>query len=146
MFEYLMPALLMRSAPGSLLARSGELAVRAQMDRGEAMGAPWAVSESGYAKLDGHDGYQYRSFGVPGLGLRRGLDEDRVVAPYASMLAVSLRPRDVVSNLRRLDRLGGVGELGLYEALDYSPTERSDAPETPAVVKSHMAHHQGMIL
>ena len=144
MFEYLMPGLLMRSREGSLLARTCDLAVAAQLAYAEPH-QPWGVSESAYARLDAHQTYQYRSFGVPGLGFKRGLEEDRVVAPYASMLAVSLRPRAVLDNLAELESMGMLGTYGLFEALDLTP-ERTPEGRSFAVVRSYMAHHQGMIL
>jgi cyclic beta-1,2-glucan synthetase len=145
MFEYLMPGLLMRSQQGTLLAQTSELAVAAQIAHGAQNGEPWGVSESAYARLDSHQTYQYRSFGVPGLGFKRGLEDDRVIAPYASMLAVSLRPAAVVSNLDRLQSMGMLGPYGLFEALDLTP-ERLPEGRAFAVVRSYMAHHQGMLL
>ncbi len=140
MFEYLMPSLFMRSQEHSLLAQSAVLAVEAQIAYGRERHAPWGVSESGFARLDARENYQYRSFGVPATGIRRGLDDDLVIAPYASIMAVGLRPRAVLENLDVLEKLGAMGRYGLYEALDFSNPERA-----PVVVRSHMAHHQGMI-
>ncbi|MGO9837707.1 MAG: GH36-type glycosyl hydrolase domain-containing protein [Polyangiaceae bacterium] len=145
MFEYLMPSLLMKSQQDTLLDRTGELAVVAQMAHAEQNDEPWGVSESAYARIDAHQTYQYRSFGVPGLGFKRGLENDRVVTPYASMLAVSLRPGAVVANLDRLESMGMLGAYGLFEALDLTP-ERVPEGRSFAVVRSYMAHHQGMLL
>jgi cyclic beta-1,2-glucan glucanotransferase len=144
MFEYLMPNLLMRSSDGSLLARTSELAVAAQIAAARP-GEPWGVSESAFARVDAQHTYQYRSFGVPGLGFKRGLEEDRVVAPYASLLALAIRPRAVVENVEQLEALGMLGSYGLFEALDLTP-ERAPEGLTFAVVRSYMAHHQGMLL
>jgi cyclic beta-1,2-glucan synthetase len=144
MFEYLMPGLLMRSREGSLLARTSELAVTAQIASAKPH-EPWGVSESAYARRDAHQTYQYRSFGVPGLGFKRGLEDDRVIAPYASMLAVSIRPRAVVDNLEKLESMGMLGTYGLFEALDLT-AERAPEGRSFAVVRSYMAHHQGMLL
>jgi cyclic beta-1,2-glucan synthetase len=144
MFEYLMPGLLMRSRDGSLLAQTCELAVAAQIAAARP-GEPWGVSESAYARVDAHHTYQYRSFGVPGLGFKRGLEEDRVIAPYASLLAVSIRPRAVVDNVARLEALGMLGTYGLFEAVDLTD-ERTPDGMSHAVVRSYMAHHQGMLL
>jgi cyclic beta-1,2-glucan synthetase len=153
MFEYLMPTLFMRSQERTLLQQSAELAVQAQIDHGRKTGTPWGVSESGYAQLDAQNNYQYRSFGVPGLGLRRGLEDDRVIAPYACVLALTVRPREVLHNLGTLSRIGASGLYGLFEAVDYDPIRALDASRAAgeavrdfAVVRSHMAHHQGMIL
>jgi cyclic beta-1,2-glucan synthetase len=145
MFEYLMPSLLMRSHEGTLLAESCKLAVRAQIAYGKKLGSPWGVSESAFDKLDAHRTYQYRSFGVPGLGLKRGLEEDRVVAPYASALALSIEPRAVLDNMSKLEKMGMLGTYGLHEALDLQgEAAASDRPH--GVVRSYMAHHQGMVL
>jgi cyclic beta-1,2-glucan synthetase len=145
MFEYLMPNLLMRSREGTLLAQTCELVVDAQVDYMGGNGAPWGVSESAYARLDAHNTYQYRSFGIPGLGFKRDLEEDLVVTPYASILAVSIRPRTVVENVAKLQAMGMVGTYGLFEALDLRPDRAPDGrPHT--VVRSYMAHHQGMLL
>lgn len=144
MFEYLMPPLLMRSQRDTLLAQACEAAIERQMEHGRQSGTPWGVSESGYAFLDGQQAYQYRSFGVPGLGLRRGLEEDPVIAPYASFLALPFRPPEVVANLRALEALGMRGLYGFFEAADFHP-ERSHGSR-PALVRSYMAHHHGMSL
>ena len=144
MFEYLMPRLLMRSHPDTLLSRSCAVAVDRQIEHGRAHGTPWGVSESGYAFLDGQQSYQYRSFGVPGLGLRRGLEEDLVVSPYSTFLALPFRPREVILNLRALEALGMRGHYGFFEAADFHP-ERSHGGR-PALVRSYMAHHHGMSL
>jgi cyclic beta-1,2-glucan synthetase len=149
MFEYLMPELLMRSQAGTLLARTSALAVDVQIASAKRNGEPWGVSESAYAHLDSDQNYQYRSFGVPGLGLKRGLDDDRVLTPYASVLAVSIRPKAVVSNVIALQGLGMVGTYGLFEALDMTPERALQHPphgKPFAIVRSYMAHHQGMLL
>jgi len=145
MFEYLMPSLLMKSQRDTLLYRTGELAVAAQIAHAEQNDEPWGISESAYARIDAHQTYQYRSFGVPGLGFKRGLENDRVVTPYASMLAVSIQPGAVVANLGRLESMGMLGAYGLFEALDLTP-ERVPEGRSFAVVRSYMAHHQGMLL
>ena len=144
MFEYLMPRLLMRSHEDTLLQQSCEAAVDRQITYGRERGTPWGISESGYAFLDGRQAYQYRAFGVPGLGLRRGLEEDVVVAPYASLLALPFRPRAVLENLVELEKLGMFGRFGFYEAADFHP-ERAPRGR-PALVLSYMAHHHGMSL
>jgi cyclic beta-1,2-glucan synthetase len=152
MFEYLLPNVLMRSHPHTLLAQSADVAVATQIAYGRTCGTPWGISESGFAQLDAQDVYQYRSFGVPGLGLKRGLEDDLVIAPYASILAVGVRPREVMQNLARLVGMKAMGTYGLYEAVDFrSPgtVQTVDAPDAGpgfTVVRSHMAHHQGMIL
>jgi len=145
MFEYLMPGLLMKSQTGTLLARTCELAVLAQMAHGRDQHEPWGVSESAFSRLDSHHTYQYRSFGVPGLGFKRGLEDDHVVAPYASVMAVTIRPAAVVANVDRLVSMGMLGPYGLFEALDQTP-ERVPEGHEYSVVRSYMAHHQGMLL
>ncbi len=145
MFEYLMPALLMRNYEGTLLQRSCLAAVDAQIDYARRKQVPWGISESGYYAFDADQNYQYRTFGVPGLGFKRNLSEDLVVAPYASLLALSLRPHQVMKNIARLDELHMLGPYGFYESIDFSPT-RLPVGEKQAIVRSCMAHHQGMIL
>ncbi|MCP3920367.1 MAG: DUF3131 domain-containing protein [bacterium] len=145
MFEYLMPALLMRSGDDTLLAQSCRVAVAEQLEYGRRRRVPWGISESGFHGFDADRNYQYRAFGVPGLGLRRGLADDLVVAPYASVLALSFAPRAVCENLSSLEALGASGPFGLFEAVDFTP-ERAPFGRRYAVVESYMAHHQGMIL
>jgi cyclic beta-1,2-glucan synthetase len=145
MFEYLMPPLLLRSHPGVLLAESERVAVDAQRAFARDAGIPWGVSESAFAALDANRHYRYQAFGVPSLALRRGLEHDRVVAPYATALALPVRTREAVSNLRTLERLGLRGLYGLFEAGDFTP-ERRVRHARVSLVRSWMAHHQGMIL
>jgi cyclic beta-1,2-glucan synthetase len=145
MFEYLMPALVMRSPEGSLLSQTYELIVRRQIEYGEERGIPWGVSESAYNARDLNLNYQYSSFGVPGLGLKRGLSEDVVIAPYATALAAMIDPTSALQNFRRLEEAGGNGAYGFYEALDYTSTRLPEG-ETVAVVRTFLAHHQGMSL
>ncbi|WP_168219320.1 GH36-type glycosyl hydrolase domain-containing protein [Limnoglobus roseus] len=142
MFEYLMPRLLLPIPPGVLLDKAQRTAVKRQIEYGKEIHLPWGISESGFAVVDAGQVYQYQSFGVPGLGLKRGLDRDRVIAPYATLLAVDVDPVEAVKNLRHLRSLGGEGRYGFYEAMDFTP-DRSEGT-APNVVKSYMAHHQGM--
>ncbi len=152
MFEYLMPLLLMRSYPDTLLHHSSGAAVHAQIQYGRLQGVPWGISECAFNLLDRHGTYQYKAFGVPELGLKRGLSEDLVVAPYATALAAMVDPIEAVANLRRLAREGAQGKYGFYEALDYTPRESGKATETaaasgrarPVPVQAYFAHHQGM--
>jgi cyclic beta-1,2-glucan glucanotransferase len=143
MFEYLMPTLVMRAPPGSLLDETNRVVVRRQAEYGAERGLPWGVSESAYNARNQELTYQYSSFGVPGLGLKRGLGDDAVVAPYATALAALLAPHAAVRNFVRLEAAGGRGRYGWYEALDYTPARLPEG-ETVAVVRSYMAHHQGM--
>jgi len=145
MFEYLMPPLYLATGPGTLLQTSAEGAVRHQIAYGRAHGTPWGISESGYYLFDANQNYQYRAFGVPGLGFKRGLADDHVIAPYASLLALRYAPMDVVRNLADLRRHQAEGIYGLYEALDFT-ADRLPLDEPYAVVREYMSHHQGMIL
>ncbi|MBI2203895.1 MAG: glycosyl transferase [Candidatus Rokubacteria bacterium] len=145
MFEYLMPALVMHTPAGSLLEQTSRLVVRRQIAYGAERGVPWGVSESGYNVRDRHMTYQYSNFGVPGLGLRRGLGEDVVVAPYATGLAAMIDPGAALRNFRRLAAAGASGAYGFYEAVDYTAPRLPESAEL-AVVRAYMAHHQGMVI
>jgi cyclic beta-1,2-glucan synthetase len=145
MFEYLMPSLVMHEPSGSLLALSNRAAVRRQIDYASALGLPWGISESQYNARDREQNYQYSGFGVPDLGIKRGLGENTVIAPYASGLAVMVAPVAARKNLDRLTRIGALGVYGWYEAIDYT---RARLPEnkTHVVIQAYMAHHQGMMI
>ena len=145
MFEYLMPSLVMRAPSGSLLEQTSRLVVRRQMKYGVELGMPWGVSESAYNARDLELTYQYSNFGVPGMGLKRGLSEDAVVAPYATALAAMVDARAAAQNFSRLAAAGGRGRYGCYEALDYTPTRLPEGA-TVAIVRAYMAHHQGMTI
>ena len=145
MFEYLMPALVMRSPSGSLLDQTYHLIVRRQRKYGTERGVPWGVSESAYNARDIEMTYQYSNFGVAGLGLKRGLSEDVVVAPYATALAAMIDPGAAAQNFIRLTEAGASSRYGFYEALDYTAT-RVPENQRVAVVRAYMAHHQGMTL
>ena len=155
MFEYLMPLLVMRSYPDTLLDESCRMVVRRQIEYGATRGVPWGVSESAYNIVDRHDTYQYKAFGVPGLGLKRGLGDELVIAPYATALAAMVDPVRSSGNLRRLTEAGLEGDYGFFDAVDYT-TRDTDAvhdgagaidPKSPAagvVVSTYFAHHAGM--
>ena len=145
MFEYLMPLLVMPNYENTLLDHTCKAAVQQQVEYGKLRGVPWGISESGYNRTDVQRNYQYRAFGVPGLGLKRGLAEDLVIAPYASALALMVAPREACENLQRLASEGRTGAFGYYEAVDYTPT-RLPPDETSVTIRSFMAHHQGMSL
>ncbi len=145
MFEYLMPSLLVRRYEGTLLDQSQRAIVQRQIDYGRQKGVPWGISEAGYYGFDAHLNYQYRGFGVPGLGFKRGLGEDLVISPYASLLALPQDPQAVMQNIAHLIRLRMLGPYGFYEAIDYTPSRLSLGQES-GMVRSYMAHHQGMIL
>jgi cellobiose phosphorylase len=143
MFEYLMPQLVMPSYPDTLLDQTARHAVEAQIVYGRSLNLPWGVSESGYNAVDARLNYQYRAFGVPGLGLKRGLGQDRVIAPYASMMALMVAPEAACQNLQALEGLGFAGRFGMYEAIDYTPA-RVPPGHDHVLLRSFMAHHQGM--
>ncbi len=152
-FEYLMPLLVMKSYPGTLLEQTCRMAVRRQADYAEERDVPWGISECAYNLTDRFGNYQYKAFGVPGLGLKRGLADELVVAPYASALAAMVEPQLAARNLRRLSADGRAGAYGYYEAIDYTHSSigeltagESAVPTGGSVVRAFMAHHQGMTL
>ncbi|HET9317996.1 MAG TPA: glucoamylase family protein, partial [Vicinamibacteria bacterium] len=154
-FEYLMPLLFMKRYPETLLDRTCLMAVRRMRRYGESLGVPWGISESAYAVTDRQGNYQYKAFGVPGLGLKRGLADDLVVAPYATALAALVDPEEAVENMYRLRRAGLCGRYGFYEAIDYTRRARADSETEEGavapvrggqIVKAYLAHHQGMTL
>ncbi|HSF99991.1 MAG TPA: glucoamylase family protein [Vicinamibacterales bacterium] len=153
LFEYLMPLLVTRTYPGTLLDGSCRMAVQRQIDYGRRLGVPWGVSECAYSAVDRHGTYQYKAFGVPGLGLSRGLGDELVVAPYASAMAAMLVPAQSAANLRRLAALGVEGDHGFFDAIDYTNRGQDAGGATgmadtanPVIVRTFMAHHQGMTL
>jgi cyclic beta-1,2-glucan synthetase len=155
LFEYLMPLLVMKSYPGTLLDQSCRMAVRRHMEYGAHLGVPWGNSESAFNVVDRHGTYQYKAFGVPGLGLKRGLGDELVVAPYATALAAMVDPARAAQNFRRLEREGLNGAYGFYEAIDYTHRKSDDGDPVSeprrhgsrgVVVRAFLAHHQGMSL
>jgi cyclic beta-1,2-glucan synthetase len=145
LFEYVMPALVLREPSGSLLAETNRRVVRRQIRYGHELGVPWGISESAYNVRDLEQTYQYSSFGVPGLGQKRGLAASIVVAPYATALASMYEPLAAIANLGAIAAAGGAGDHGCFEALDYTPARRPPGADV-AVVRATMAHHQGMTL
>jgi cyclic beta-1,2-glucan synthetase len=143
MFEYLMPLLIMKNYPNTLLHETYDFVVRCQKDYGRKRKVPWGVSESGYNAFDLRLNYQYKAFGIPSLGLKRGLINDTVIAPYATVLALLVNPEDAVKNILQLKEEGLDSPYGFYEAIDYTP-ERLGKGKKSSIVKSFMAHHQGM--
>ena len=147
MFEYLMPLLVVKSYPGTLLDQSCRMAVRRHIEYGNERGVPWGISESGFNVVDRHGTYQYKAFGVPGLGLKRGLGDELVVAPYSTALAAMVDPERAAENFRHLEREGLEGAYGFYESIDYTRREPDNGePHRGIVVRSFLAHHQGMTL
>ncbi|NRR32099.1 cyclic beta 1-2 glucan synthetase [Oxalobacteraceae bacterium] len=145
MFEYLMPLLVMPSYPSTLLEQTYQSVIDAQIDYGRQRNVPWGISESGYNTVDASLNYQYRAFGVPGLGLKRGLADDLVIAPYATMLGLMVQPEAACANLQKMAALGFIGRFGFYEAIDYTPS-RLPRGQSSAIIRSFMVHHQGMAL
>ena len=143
MFEYLMPVLVMRSLPFTLLSQTYEGAVDRHVAHARGRNVPWGLSESAYNVRDRHQTYQYRAFGIPDLALKRGLGRDLVVAPYATALAALIDPPRAITNLCALESLGALGEYGFCDALDYT---RPDAGTRVAFVRAYFAHHVGMTL
>ncbi|WP_394767263.1 GH36-type glycosyl hydrolase domain-containing protein [Ferruginibacter sp.] len=143
MFEYLMPLLVMPTYENTLLDQTYKAVIQKQIDYGKKRGVPWGISESGYNMVDAHLNYQYRAFGVPGLGLKRGLGEDLVISPYSTIMSLMIAPQDACDNLQVLKEAGFEGLYGYYEAIDYTAS-RLLRRQTSSVVKSFMAHHQGM--
>ena len=143
MFEYLMPVLVMRSLPHTLLAQTYHGVIERHMAYARSRSVPWGVSESAYNIRDRHQTYQYRAFGVPDLALKRGLGRDLVIAPYATALAAQVDPVRAMSNLRTLESLGALGDYGFCDALDYT---RPAISSRLSMVEAYMAHHIGMTL
>ena len=143
MFEYLMPLLVMPTYENTLLDQTNNAVIEKQIEYGKKRGIPWGISESGYNMVDTSLNYQYRAFGVPGLGLKRGLSEDLVVSPYSTLMAIMIDPQAAYNNLQELKENGFESRYGFYEAIDYTPS-RLPRKQTFVLVKSFMAHHQGM--
>ena len=143
MFEYLMPHLIMPSYENTLLYQTSKAAVKRQIEYAGQRGIPWGISESAYYRTDANQNYQYRAFGVPGLGLKRGLEDDLVIAPYSSMMALMVSPGKACANLQLLSSEGFEGEFGFYEAIDYTASRLPRGMEN-IIISSFMVHHQGM--
>jgi cyclic beta-1,2-glucan synthetase len=143
MFEYLMPPLVMKEPHGSILNQTSKLIIKRQIQYGRSKNVPWGISEAAYNARDRDMNYQYTNFGVPGLGLKRGLGQNTVIAPYATILAAQFMPREAVENLSRLRSIGALGRHGYYDAVDFTPQRVPDGADH-AVVQNYMAHHSGM--
>lgn len=143
-FEYLMPNLNLKRYKGSLIDESSKFAILSQKEYCQRLGVPWGISESAFNLKDLNSNYQYKAFGIPWLGLKRGLEYDLVISPYSTFLALQDGDLDAISNIQELKKAGGYGEYGFYEAIDYTSNRLKD-DEKYAVVKTYMAHHQGLI-
>ena len=146
LFEYLMPALWMRSYSNTLLERSRAAAVRSQQAYAAKRGVPWGISESAYSKLDEAGNYQYYAFGLPHLALRKREKNGLVISPYSTFLSLEVDPAAALRNLRAMENMGWFGNYGFYEAADYSTPRRRIWNDKYQLVRCWMAHHQGMSL
>ena len=144
-FEYLMPNINIPKFKLSLLDESCKFMIMSQMEYAKKLKLPWGISESAFCIKDLNGNYQYKAFGIPWLGVKRGLDEEMVVASYGSILAITDKPKEVVKNLKILENKGMYGEFGFYESIDYT-LSRLKRDEDYEIVKTYMAHHQGLIL
>jgi len=145
MFEYLMPLLVMPTYDNTLLNQTYKAIIQKQIEYGKKRGIPWGISESGYNMVDASLNYQYKAFGVPGTGLKRGLGEDLVISPYSTIMALMVDPDSAYDNLQLLKEEGYEGRYGFFEAIDYT-VSRLQRKQTHAVIRSFMVHHQGMAL
>ncbi len=143
MFEYLMPLLVMPSYENTLLSQTYKSVVQKQIDYGKKRNVPWGISESGYNMVDAHLNYQYKAFGVPGVGFKRGLSEDLVISPYATVMSLMVAPKEACDNIKLMRENGFDGKYGLYEAIDYT-SSRLQRRQSYVIIRSYMAHHQGM--
>ena len=144
-FEYLMPTMMIDEPEGSLLSESIKFMIMSQKQYAKRLAVPWGFSESAYNLKDLNNNYQYKAIGLPWLGLKRGLEEDIVVSSYASIMAITNQPKEVIQNIKKLDNDGMLDKYGFYESIDYTPI-RMPKGKKEMVVKTYMAHHQGMIL
>ncbi len=145
MFEYLMPLLVMPNFEQTLLDKTYKGAVQLQIEYAKTLGVPWGISESGYNRTDAYLNYQYKAFGIPSLGLKRGLSKELVITPYATVMALMVAPVEACENMERLTAAGHEGLYGYYEAIDYTPSHLPPN-ESSVNIHSFMVHHQGMSL
>ena len=151
MFEYFMPALIMKSYPNTLLQMTYNSVIKAQKNFTKTKEIPWGISESAYYQFDVADNYQYKAFGLPGIGLKRGLEDELVISPYSTLMSLPYSKDRGISNLRELEKKGAYGRYGFIEAIDYTPNRVSkmDSGEDSndsKDVRCYMVHHLGMSL
>lgn len=144
-FEYLMPNINIKKYKGSLLDESCKFMIMSQRKYCNQLGIPWGISESAFNLKDLNSNYQYKAFGIPWLGLKRGLADEVVVSSYASFLALNDFPEEVIENIKKLEKCGMYDQYGFYESIDYTP-ERVSPHQKYEIVKTYMAHHQALIL
>ena len=145
MFEYLMPNINIPKYPGSIISESSEFAIMSQQEYTKELNIPWGISEAAFNLRDLNNNYQYKAFGIPWLGLKRGLADEMVVSSYGTIMAINDAPVDTIENIKRLEKEGMYGKYGFYESIDYT-LSRLRKGEKSAVIKTYMAHHQGLIL
>lgn len=144
-FEYLMPNINLKNYEGSLIDEASRFAIMSQREYCTKLGIPWGISESAYNTKDFNLNYQYKAFGIPWLGLKRGLEEDLVISPYSTCLALPLELKNGIENLKKLEKLGARGKYGFYESVDFTPN-RLGVNKKYEIVETYMAHHQGLSL
>ena len=142
-FEYLMPNINFKRYKGSLLDESSQFLIKSQIKYAKMLGIPWGISESAYNIKDLNNNYQYKAFGIPWLGLKRGLEDELVISPYSTFLSLEYEGKNAIDNLKEIESIGGVGKYGFYESIDFTKN-RLKVDENYAVVKCFMAHHQGL--
>ena len=145
MFEYLMPNINIPKYPGSIISESSEFAIMSQQEYAKELNIPWGISEAAFNLRDLNNNYQYKAFGIPWLGLKRGLADEMVVSSYGTIMAINDAPVDTIENIKRLEKEGMYGKYGFYESIDYT-LSRLRKGDKSAVIKTYMAHHQGLIL
>ncbi|HBN82304.1 MAG TPA: hypothetical protein DDZ89_00510, partial [Clostridiales bacterium] len=144
MFEYLLPSIFLKQIKGSMMDTTCGKVIEKQMEYCHDRNVPWGISESGYYKFDKKLNYQYRAFGVPGIGLRSDIKKSLVIAPYACFLAMPFKMNHAYENMQKLREYGGEDMFGFYEALDFMAPTKNIKPECK-LIKSYMIHHQGMM-
>lgn len=137
-FEYLMPNINIKTYPETIIDESQKMLVKSQIMYSSKLNIPWGISEAAFSLKDFYGNYQYKTFGIPWLGLKRNLGNDAVVSPYSTALALTVYYDEAFSNLKRLDKEGAIGKYGFYDSIDYKPQKE--------LIKTFMAHHQGMII
>lgn len=143
MFEYFMPFQIMKSFKNTIWDLTYSSVVSAQIGYGEKKNTPWGISESAYYEFDVNQNYQYKAFGVPGIGLKRGLEQEVVISPYSSIMALPYDAKSSIKNLKKLYDMKFYGRYGFIEAIDYSDEKpKEEAKE----VRCYMVHHLGMSL
>ena len=144
-FEYLMPNINLKRYSGSFIDESSKFAILSQKEYCKKLGVPWGISESAYNLRDLNYNYQYKAFGIPWLGLKRGLEYDLVISPYSTFLALEEGEKTAISNIKELEIYGALDKYGFYESIDFT-LNRLKQGEKFSIVKTYMAHHQGLIL